>query len=110
MNASERFVEVRDQLLRLREDWAAAEREFRWPEFTHFNWARDYFDVIAATNDRTALRVVDDRGGDRSLSFAQLSRRSQQVAGFLAAQGLGAGDRLLIILGVAAVEDASLAA
>jgi len=97
MTASERFIEARDQLLRLREDLEGAQRLFRWPVLEEFNWARDYFDVIAA-KDGVALRVVDDRGGDRSLSFAQLARRSRQVAGFFAAQGVGAGDRLLIML------------
>jgi acetyl-CoA synthetase len=98
MNNSDRFIEVRDQLLRLREDWAAAQREFRWPEFAQFNWVRDYFDVIAADNEQPALRVVDDSGGDRVLSFSEMARRSLQVASFLASHGVRAGDRILIML------------
>ena len=98
MSNSQRFIEVRDQLLRLREDWAGAQREFQWPQLTDFNWARDYFDVIAAGNEQPALRVVDDSGADQVLSFAQVARRSQQVAAFLAAQGIRAGDRILIML------------
>jgi len=98
VDASRRFIEVRDQLLRLRGDLEGARQLFRWPVLGEFNWARDYFDVIAAANDAPALRVVDDGGGDRSLSFAQLAQRSQQLAGFLAAQGLGVGDRLLVML------------
>src|SRR5205823_6185034 len=66
--------------------------------FEQFNWAHDYFDVIAAANDAPALRVVDDAGGDRSLSFSELARRSAQVASFLDSQGLGQGDRLLVML------------
>src|SRR5438477_1074317 len=65
MSTSRRFLELRDLLLRFREDWAGAQREFRWPAFEQFNWAHDYFDVIAAANDAPALRVVDDAGGDR---------------------------------------------
>jgi acetyl-CoA synthetase len=72
---------------------------FRWPAAASFNWAVDYFDRIAAHNDRPALRVVDDSGGDQALSFAALSRRSNQVAAFLTAQGVRAGDRLLLMLG-----------
>ena len=55
MNNSRRFIAVRDQLLQLRTDSEAALREFRWPEFERFNWARDYFDVIAAGNEATAM-------------------------------------------------------
>ncbi len=98
MSPGRRFIELRDQLLRLREDYAAAQREFRWPQFEHFNWAHDYFDAIAAGNDAAALRVVDDAGGDQTLSFAELAQRSDQVANFLAGQGLRAGERLLLML------------
>ena len=93
-----RFIEVRDQLLRCREDWMGAQREFRWPVLEEFNWVRDYFDVVAANNDTPALRVVDDAGGDQSLAFSELARRSAQVANFFASEGLRARDRLLIML------------
>ncbi|HYL00370.1 MAG TPA: AMP-binding protein [Steroidobacteraceae bacterium] len=98
MGATEAFLEARDGLLRCREDLAEALRGFRWPAFREFNWARDYFDVIAAGNDAAALRVVDDAGGDETLSFAQLARRSAQVAAFLGGAGVGQGDRILIML------------
>ena len=98
MSSSRRFIEVRDQLLRCREDWAGAQRQFRWPVLEEFNWVRDYFDVVAAGNGAPALRVVDDAGGDQSLTFSELAQRSAQVANFLASEGLRAGDRLLIML------------
>jgi acetyl-CoA synthetase len=98
MSNGQRFLAVRDQLLQLRGDWAAARREFRWPVFADFNWAGDFFDTIAAGNETTALRVVDDAGADQSVSFAAMARRSRQVAAFLAAQGLRRGDRLLLML------------
>ncbi len=62
MSNSRRFIAVRDRLLQLRADPQTAQHEFRWPEFEYFNWARDYFDVIAADNEATALRLVDDAG------------------------------------------------
>jgi acetyl-CoA synthetase len=99
VDVSRQFIDARDLLLRLREDLSTAQREFRWPEFETFNWVRDYFDVIAVGNDAAALRVIDDAGGDETLSFAQLARRASQVANFLSAQGVGAGDRILIMLG-----------
>jgi acetyl-CoA synthetase len=99
MDNAKRFIEARDHLLRSREDLAYAQREFRWPQYEHFNWVSDYFDVIAAGNDRAALRVVDDAGIAETRTFAQLSRRSSQVASFLATLGIGHGDRILLMLG-----------
>ena len=93
-----RFIALRDELLRMRGDCAGARREFRWPVFEHFNWARDYFEVIAAGNETTALRMVDDAGGDRAVSFAAMAGRAAQVAAFLAAHGIGRGDRILVML------------
>jgi acetyl-CoA synthetase len=98
MSSSRAFLQARDQLLQCREDLGRALREFRWPRLSEFNWARDYFDVVAAGNDAAALRVVDDAGGDETLSYAQLARRSTQVAAFLAGLGLQRGDRILIML------------
>src|SRR2546423_1744273 len=98
MSSGRRFIEVRDQLLRCREDWTGAQRQFRWPALEEFNWVRDYFDVVAAGNGTPALRVVDDSGADQSLAFCELAQRSAQVASFFAAEGLRAGDRLLIML------------
>src|ERR1700739_5010675 len=98
MGATQAFLEARDHLLRCREDLAEALRGFRWPALREFNWARDYFDVIAAGNDAAALRVVDDAGADETLSFAQLARRSAQVAAFLRGTGVQQGDRVLIML------------
>jgi acetyl-CoA synthetase len=98
MGSTQAFLEVRDRLLRCREDLGEALRGFRWPAFDEFNWARDYFDVIAAGNEAAALRVVDDAAGDETLSFAQLARRSTQVASFLRDAGVAPGDRILIML------------
>jgi acetyl-CoA synthetase len=99
MDPTRQFIAARDRLLELREDQDSAQREFRWPQFETFNWACDYFDVIAAGNGKPALRVVDDASGDETLSFEQLSRRASQVANFFAAQGIVPGDRLLLMLG-----------
>jgi acetyl-CoA synthetase len=104
------FVELRDRLLRDGLSQAQALKSFHWPPIRHFNWATDYFDRVAVGNDRPALRVVDDQGRDEAWSFAALARRSNQVANFLASQGVGPGDRVLIMLGnVAALWEAMLA-
>jgi acetyl-CoA synthetase len=98
------FKEARAFLLQHRTDYDAAVKGFRWPDPVPFNWALDWFDAELARNpesrDRAALWIVD-AGSDRQtkLSFAVLSRRSNQVANFLRAQGLKRGDHLLLLLG-----------
>jgi acetyl-CoA synthetase len=98
MHNSARLIAARELLLRLREDLTAAGREFQWPRFEEFNWARDYFDVVAQDNHQPALRVVSGGHAEESLTFAQLARRSAQVASFMAAHGVGPGERILIML------------
>ena len=53
-SAHEAFRSARDLLLGLREDYEEAYRRFRWPELGRFNWALDWFDVIAEGSDRPA--------------------------------------------------------
>jgi acetyl-CoA synthetase len=99
MNATEVFLKARNQLLALRENYHQAYRDFRQPELPQFNWALDYFDWLARNNQGAALRVVNDSGLDKSLSFHDLSVRSNQVANLLREQGVAAGDRVLVMLG-----------
>src|SRR6476620_1108909 len=77
------FLQARDFLLRHREDYHTAYRDFEWPQLGEFNWALDHFDVQAQGNHAAALWVVEDDGSEEKLSFAQLSARSNQVANFL---------------------------
>ncbi|MDD5250304.1 MAG: AMP-binding protein [Rhodocyclaceae bacterium] len=99
MSAAKRFLEARDFLLAHRTDYATAYRDFRWPELAEFNWALDYFDVMARGNDQPALWVVGEDGSEQKLSFAQLSARSNQAANFLRGLGIRRGDRILMMLG-----------
>jgi len=93
------FRAARDLLLRYRDDYDSARREFAWPELGEFNWALDWFDVIAAEHpDRTGLRIVAE-DEDTSLTYAELAARSGQVANWLRGLGVGRGDRLLLMLG-----------
>src|SRR5262245_18496866 len=98
MTNSGRFIEMRDGLLHTREDCEGARCAFRWPEFEHFNWVSDYFEVIAAGHDATALRMVEEAGGDLSVSFIAMAQRAAQVAAFLATHAIGRGDRILVML------------
>jgi acetyl-CoA synthetase len=98
------FQEARAFLLKHRTDYDAAVSDFRWPDPVPFNWALDWFDAELARNadskDRTALWIVDAGSHkETKLSFAALSRRSNQVANFLRAQGVRRGDHLLLLLG-----------
>ncbi|MHC5906301.1 AMP-binding protein [Streptomyces sp. S6] len=93
------FRRARDFLLAHREDYATAYAGFEWPRPERFNWALDWFDRIADGNDRTALHIVEEDGSERKLSFAELSARSGQVANWLAARGVRAEDRVLVMLG-----------
>jgi acetyl-CoA synthetase len=93
------FRAARDLLLRYREDYDAARREFAWPELDEFNWALDWFDVIAAEYpDRIGLRIVAE-DEDSSLTYAELAARSGQVANWLRGLGARRGDRVLLMLG-----------
>lgn len=96
------FREARDLLLAHRTDYAAAIAQFAWPEAVPFNWALDWFDAGLAAEypDRPALRIVEAAtGAERSLTFRELSRRSNQVANRLRSLGLKRGDHLLLLLG-----------
>jgi acetyl-CoA synthetase len=98
-NATSAFLAARDFLLANREDYATAYRDFRWPELTEFNWALDWFDVIADGNDNPALWIVEEDGSESRLTFAQMSARSNQVANWLRGLGVRRGDRLILMLG-----------
>jgi acetyl-CoA synthetase len=93
------FVAARDFLLRHREDYATAYRDFQWPKLDRFNWALDYFDVMARGNAQPALWLVDEDAGETKLSFAELSERSDRIANALRARGVRRGDRILVMLG-----------
>src|SRR6266700_6244982 len=100
ISSTDAFRTARDLLLGYRDDYESARREFSWPELIEFNWALDWFDVIAAEHpDRPALRILADDGFDVSLSYAELAVRSAQVASWLRGLGVRRGDRVLLMLG-----------
>lgn len=101
-NSYETFRTARDHLLLHRDDHDAAVTGYRSPELAHFNWALDWFDVVAAsgeTGPRPALWVVEEDGVQTKLTYADLARRSAQLAAWLQACGARRGDRLLLMLG-----------
>ncbi|MEU7816880.1 AMP-binding protein [Pseudonocardia sp. NPDC049154] len=96
----DRYRAARDLLLGLREDHEKAVAAFAWPAFdAPFNWAHDWFDVIADGVDRPALTIAEEDGSVASWSFDGLRRRSNQLARWLADRGVRRGDGVLLMLG-----------
>ena len=111
MNPSDKFIAARQVLLSNRDNYEQAYREFRWPDLTDFNWARDWFDVYARGNRKTALWLRSDTTGETKFSYEDLAERSDRVAHFLQRQGVEAGDRVVLCLpNVSAIWELMLAA
>ena len=94
------FGAARDFLLAHREDYDTAYSGFAWPELPHFNWARDWFDHLATSQPTVAaLWMIEPDGSEQRITYAEMSDRSRQLAGWLAGHGIGQGDRVLLVLG-----------
>jgi acetyl-CoA synthetase len=95
------FAAARDFLLAHHDDYAGAYDTFAWPHLASFNWARDWFDGVLAVQhaDAPALWIVEDDGSEGRWTFAEMSERSSQVAGWLRAHGVRRGHRVLLMLG-----------
>src|SRR3954464_12349069 len=95
------FKAARDFLLARADDYETARSGFRWPDATGLNWAVDWFDgVLAAESpDAPALWVGEQDGSEAKRAFAGLAGRSRRVAGWLRAQGVPRGGRILLMLG-----------
>ncbi len=80
-------------------DWSAVVRDFRWnvpadfsiPEACCDRWAR-------ATPDAPAIIDIGSDGRREVWTFANLKTASDALAATLAAQGVGQGDRLAVLL------------
>jgi len=99
--ATEQVRAARDFLIEHRGDYATAAAGFEWPRPEHFNFGVDWFDAVLAAEhpDRSALKIIEGDGSERDYTFRELSRRSDQVAGWLRSHGLGRGMRILLLLG-----------
>ena len=111
MTPTARFLRARQALLDHRDDLEAARQAFSWPDLPEFNWALDWFDVLAEGNDRPALSLWSDEAEVERLSFRELSERSSRLASFLRGHGVGRGDPILVMLpNVTALWEVMLAA
>jgi acetyl-CoA synthetase len=101
-DAYAQFRGARDFLLSARTDYARALADYDPPRSADFNWALDWFDQVASdasTGPRAALRIVEADGTSHSVTYAEMSARSSQVASWLSSIGAAKGDRLLLMLG-----------
>jgi len=99
-DATRQFRSARDFLVAHREDYETAYRDFSWPSFDRFNWARDWFDALAVEQPEVAaLTIVEEDGEVNSRTYAEMAEQSRRVAGWLTATGLKPGERVLIVLG-----------
>ena len=97
--ATEAVRKVRDFLLDHGQDYIGAVAGFTWPELDEFNFATEWFDVVAGEHpDRPAVSIVSADLSTQSWTYGELSRRSDQVARWLRSQGLGAGDHVIVML------------
>ncbi len=98
--ATEKVRAARDLLFAHADDYDGAVAEFAWPELDEFNFALEWFDVVAREQpDRAAVTIIDADLGARSWTYGELSRRSDQVAVWLSERGLRRGDRVVVMLG-----------
>ena len=74
-------------------------RDFSFPDLgDRFNWAVDWFDVIARDNDANALVVVEEDGASTEITFDAMANRSDRVGHWLADRGVAQGDPVIIML------------
>lgn len=100
MSATESYRSARDFLLEARSDHPRAVRDFSWPDVgDRFNWAVDWFDVIARRNNRPALVIVEEDGSTEQRTFDELAVSSDRLAAWLSQRGVGKGDPVVLMLG-----------
>src|ERR1044072_4097226 len=91
---------ARDFLVAHRDDYEPAYRDFKWPVFERFNWARDWFDALAVEQaEVAALSIVREDGEVNSRTYAEMVEHSRKIDGCLTEAGIKPGDRVLIVLG-----------
>ncbi|MFN8566075.1 MAG: AMP-binding protein [Kouleothrix sp.] len=78
-------------------DYEAERRDFKLVAPADFNWAYDVIDRWAADPQHQAMFWVGSDGTERPITFADFSRRSNQLANALAGLGVGHGDRVFLM-------------
>ncbi|HMR47784.1 MAG TPA: AMP-binding protein [Arachnia sp.] len=98
-NATEAIRAARDLLLGLRGRGDEARAGFAWPEISGpFNWAIDWFDAIGRDRGDLALWLRDEHSQDERYTYGEMVERSDKLAAWLEAQGVGKGDVVMLML------------
>jgi acetyl-CoA synthetase len=69
-----------------------------------FDGSRERFNITHeccdrhVDGDKIALRIAHAAGHDETITFAELSQRSSQIAGYLKSKGIKKGDRIAVML------------
>lgn len=88
-----------EPLIEPRLGWDALRSGFRWPRPSRFNLADVCCDAWARKSPgRLALRQVRPDGTMRDWSYGELARDSRRLASVLGGHGVGAGDRVALLL------------
>jgi acetyl-CoA synthetase/medium-chain acyl-CoA synthetase len=85
---------LRDALDRYRSECA----DFRWDVPEQFNFGRDVVDRLARDPQRPALLWRSAGGGERRLSFGEISRASDRVARLFRSLGIRPADPVILML------------
>ena len=97
--ATDLYRAARDRMLGWRGQHEEAVRDFTFPDLgKRFNWAVDWFDVIARGNDALALVIIEEDGASRGMTFDAMANRSDRVGRWLAERGVAQGDPVIIML------------
>jgi hypothetical protein len=98
--ATNTIREMRDFLFSNATDYEAARAGFSWPHPSEFNFALEWFDVVADENpDRPAVQIVEADLSLHAWTYGELSARSDQVANWLTDIGIRRGDHVIVMLG-----------
>ncbi|CAH0265359.1 Acetyl-coenzyme A synthetase [Microbacterium oxydans] len=98
--ATHTIREMRDLLFANATDYEAARAGFVWPRVEEFNFALEWFDVVAGkTPDRPAVQIVSADLSVQQWTYGELSARSDQVAAWLTDLGIRRGDHVIVMLG-----------
>jgi hypothetical protein len=80
------------------DDYRRAVDSFRWQVPASFNFGRDVVDRWAEAPDRPALLWRDAAGGERRLTYTDVSRLARRAAHLFRGLGVGPGDPVIVML------------
>ena len=90
---------ARDFLFDHATDYDGAVEGFQWPQLDQFNFALEWFDVVAGQHpDRAAVTIVDADLNAATTTYGELAARSDQVANWLTGLGVRRGDAMIVML------------